>query len=517
MATIRESLTYTPVELQFGTSGLRGLVTDMTDLECYINTLGFLAFTAQTDALKPGSRVFVSADLRDSSSRILRAVNKAIIDSGFQTVYCGRIPTPALASYAMAQKAPSIMVTGSHVPDDRNGIKFCKTGGEVIKEDELVIRQAVTQARTTLYDQPAELFTPEGALTQPPELSKEDPAAQQHFMRRFVTVFGGNTLASKKIVCYDHSSVGRDMLAQLLTDMGATVVSVGRSQTFIPIDTENVTPDDRAYFKVIAKQHPDAFAIVSSDGDSDRPFMIDETGVFHRGDVLGALVADWLDADAAAYPVSASDAVDKHLTSRGVKWQHTRVGSPFVIVAMDEALRAGAKRVVGWEVNGGFLLANDIMVEGKKLPALPTRDAFLPILATLSMASQAKKTVSALFAGLPQRYTQAGLINNFPPETYLAILDAFLPDSPESRVKLGAYFTVDNGFGAITQINGLDGVRIYFDNDEVAHIRLSSNAPQLRMYSIAATQERADQIVELAIAEPDGIFRRIERDILQPS
>lgn len=513
MRTVRQALDYQPVELQFGTSGLRGLVKDMTDLECYLNTLGFLAFVAQTDALKPGSKVYVACDLRQSSERIIKAVNKAITDAGFKTVNCGQIPTPALALYALSQKAPCVMVTGSHVPDDRNGIKFYKTGGEVLKEDELVIRQAVTQARAELYARPAELFTPEGMLTQPANLPKEDRAAAQHFMQRFVTVFAGKSLTGKKVVCYDHSSVGRDMLPQILTDMGATVVNVGRSDTFVPIDTENVTPDDRAYFKVLASEHPDAFAIVSTDGDSDRPFVIDETGVFHRGDVLGALVADWLKADAAAYPVSASDAVDKHLTSRGVKWQHTRIGSPYVIVAMDEALRAGAKRVVGWEVNGGFMLANDITVAGKTLHALPTRDAFLPILVVLSMAAQAKTSISQLFAGLPQRYTQAGLLNNFPPETYRAILDTYLPDSPEVRKKLGVYFGDDHGFGAITQINGLDGVRIYFDNDEVAHIRLSSNAPQLRLYSVASTQERADAIVALAIAEPDGIFRKIQKDI----
>ena len=36
---LKEALTYSPVELAFGTSGLRGLVTDMTDLECYINAV----------------------------------------------------------------------------------------------------------------------------------------------------------------------------------------------------------------------------------------------------------------------------------------------------------------------------------------------------------------------------------------------------------------------------------------------------------------------------------------------
>ena len=35
---------------------------------------------------------------------------------------------------------PSIMVTGSHIPDDRNGIKFNHPKGEILKADELGIK-----------------------------------------------------------------------------------------------------------------------------------------------------------------------------------------------------------------------------------------------------------------------------------------------------------------------------------------------------------------------------------------
>ena len=44
MSNLRDLLTYQPSELKFGTSGLRDLVTEMTDLECYINTFGFIRF-----------------------------------------------------------------------------------------------------------------------------------------------------------------------------------------------------------------------------------------------------------------------------------------------------------------------------------------------------------------------------------------------------------------------------------------------------------------------------------------
>jgi phosphomannomutase len=404
------------------------------------------------------------------------------------------------------------MVTGSHIPDDRNGIKFYKTSGEVLKEDELAINEAVAAARAEIYSKPAADFTPDGMFVQPAHLPVEAPAAAQAYMRRYVDVFDNKTLAGKKIVFYQHSSVSRELLPTLLENLGATVERVGFSDVFVPIDSENVTPDDRAYFKVLAAQHPDSFAIVSADGDADRPFLTDEQGIFHRGDVLGAVVADWLDADFAAFPVSVSDAVDKHLLDRHIKWQHTKIGSPYVIVAMDEALHAGFKRVVGWEVNGGVLLGSSVTMNGKTLEALPTRDAFLPILGALIMAARVG-SVSKLFAGLPQRFTQAGLIDNFPPAVYKAITERYLADTPEIRKELGRYFTPKDGFGVITRINGLDGVRIYFDNGDIAHIRLSSNAPQLRIYSVAETQQRADEIVALAIAEPDGIFRTIEHDI----
>ena len=143
--TTREALKYEPVELAFGTSGLRGLVVDMTDLECYINTAGFLAYLAETEDAT--SVVYIGGDLRDSTPRILGAVMKAVEDAGREYVYCGLLPTPALAFYALQQGAPCIMVTGSHIPSDRNGIKFYKTAGEVLKSDEAGIKDAVAKVR----------------------------------------------------------------------------------------------------------------------------------------------------------------------------------------------------------------------------------------------------------------------------------------------------------------------------------------------------------------------------------
>ena len=515
MQILHDSLTYQPSELKFGTSGLRGLVTEMTDLECYINVAGFLSYLVSIGQLHANDVVYIAGDLRDSTPRITRAVHQAIIDGGYRAVNCGWIPTPAVAFYGLQHQTASVMVTGSHIPADRNGIKFYRTDGEILKADEVGIKEAVASVRSELYGQDLEAsaFDIYGMFKAALELPAVDNGARDLYMQRHTEVFDAQTFAGKQIIFYQHSAVGRDLLVEMLQKLGAEVVAVGRSDVFVPIDSENVTPKDAAYFKQLSEEYPDTFAIVSTDGDSDRPFVIDEHGVFHRGDELGAVVAHWLKADAAAYPVSASDAVDGYLNDNGVEWTHTRIGSPFVIEAMHRAQAEGKQRVVGWEVNGGFLLGADLEVNGKTLAALATRDAILPIIIALRAAVEAGNSVSDVFAVLPQRFTGAGLIDNFPTEISQKIIAAYSKDDDQTHAALGRFFASEHGFGSVEKIDALDGVRIFFASGEIAHLRPSGNAPQLRIYSVADSQARADEIVGLAIAEPDGIFRVIEKSL----
>src|SRR5689334_6513597 len=112
MPSLRESLTYDPIELKFGTSGLRDLVVVMTDLECYLNTAGFLKFLVENGQLEMGQTVLVAGDLRDSTPRIVGAVVQAIRDGGFTPEYHGLVPTPTIAYYGLERDLACIMVTG---------------------------------------------------------------------------------------------------------------------------------------------------------------------------------------------------------------------------------------------------------------------------------------------------------------------------------------------------------------------------------------------------------------------
>ena len=122
--------------LKFGTSGLRGLVSDLTDQSCYLYTTAFLQYLSDQKLIDINNSVAIAGDLRPSTERILTAVAVAISDFRLQVDYCGIIPTQTVSLYGFTRKIPSIMVTGSHIPYDRNGIKFNLPTGEILKKDE---------------------------------------------------------------------------------------------------------------------------------------------------------------------------------------------------------------------------------------------------------------------------------------------------------------------------------------------------------------------------------------------
>jgi len=560
-------LNYAPVPLAFGTSGLRGLVKDITDLEAYINVKAALRYLSSSGDIRAGGTVVIAGDLRPSTDRIMRACAQAIVDSGCQVENAGKISTPALVSRAISTRRAGVMVTGSHIPFDRNGIKINKSVGEVLKSDEPGISREIECVRIEEYSRTATTsgFDASGTLKSSVELPPLDRAAEETYIRRYLNSFNSGGLSGLRVLVYQHSAVGRDILARILRELGAEVVAAGRSETFIPIDTENITDEQLnrlEEFAVAAEAGGKPLhAIVSTDGDSDRPLV---TAVlpaaevkpggrrvrFLPGDLLGLVVAEYLGADAVAVPISANDAVERCLRECKVLLEKTKIGSPYVISALDELRRDGRyTRIVGWEANGGFLTGSDIALSGAKLAALPTRDSTLPILANLFAAASRGITLSALWDRLPARFGRAGLIDNFPVAVSQAILANLIPagdaievefdgtsqvsdrsradatpmplaagpaeDWRQRKATLSRFFTPALGFSDIVRINVLDGVRINFNNGDVAHIRPSGNAPQLRIYANGDSQARADAIVEIALREPDGILRQLERAFTQ--
>lgn len=449
--------------IKFGTSGARGLISDMTDSVCYAFVLAFLQ-----SAAGKGKTTVLGHDLRPSSPRIARACFAAVVFSGRRFIYTGKLPTPAIAFYAAKIYAPALVITGSHIPFDRNGIKFYKVDGEISKADE----QAMLQTDIEL---------PENV--DPVQMPEIDDRAYKLYVERYLGFFGKGVLRRMKVGIYEHSSVARDVLKDILEGLGVQVISLGRTDTFVPIDTEAVRPEDVIQARDWAEKH--AFdAIVSTDGDGDRPLIGDENGEWLRGDVVGMLCARYLHANVVVTPVSCNTAVE--LCGEFDQVLRTRIGSPYVIEGMKQVADLGV--IVGYEANGGFLLGCGVVRNGRKLEALPTRDAVLPIVALLCMAHEQDCKVSELTESLPQRYTASDRLQNFETERSHSII-ARLRSAPVEIPMLmapdpGRHVTIDN----------TDGLRVTFANGDIVHLRPSGNAPELRCYTESNTPERAQKL-----------------------
>ena len=195
---------------------------------------------------------------------------------------------------------------------------------------------------------------------------------------------------------------------------------------FVPVDTEAHRPEDKAFLaEAAAGGRFDA--LVSTDGDADRPLIADGGGGILRGDVVGLLAASYLQLDTVVTPVTSGSALETSGLFAHVR--RTRVGSPFVIEGMVEAARAGGHGIAGFEANGGFLLGSDITLDGRPLAALPTRDAVLPILCVLAAARRVAQPLARLVAGLNVGATAAHRLPDVPKVRSQAFLAQLAQDA----------------------------------------------------------------------------------------
>ena len=483
-------------QLKFGTSGLRGLVSDLTDDIIMRYAHAFLRHLEKIGKISKEASVIVGYDLRSSSPHIKNVVIKTIEDRGYSVINAGEVPTPALALYSLSHRYPAIMVTGSHIPDDRNGLKFYRPDGEITKQDERSIVNELDKTAKGDKGGLSENDTPYH-LAENYQSPPVVPDVLELYRKRCLSILPKSALQDMKIGVYQHSSIVRDFLVEVLSALGAKTVAIGRADHFVPVDTEALRDFDRKLALDVVRQYG-LDALVSTDGDADRPLIAGSDGIFLKGDVVGMLTAKYLFADAVVTPVTSTSAVETSHFFEHV--YRTSVGSPYVIAGMKQALSDGYHTIVGFEANGGVLLGSDISSETCELKKLATRDAMLPILALLGFAQLRGSSVQALQGSLPRRFTASNRLSNIDTEKAKQVLHDL-----EDAATCVHFF---HPLGTIKHWDVIDGLRVIMDNGDIVHFRLSGNAPELRCYSEAASQEQADKLLEWGL---ENIARTLEK------
>ncbi|HEV7305052.1 phosphomannomutase [Ensifer sp.] len=466
------------MQLKFGTSGLRGLSEELKGEPSARYATAFARHLLTSGVSKPGDAILIARDFRPSSPEIAAVCAAALAREGLRVLDCGTVPTPALALYGLANGAAGLMITGSHIPADRNGIKFYRPDGEIDKADETAISRMAGELAGTI--------TPVAGAGIGEDHSAE---AAGLFLERNRQLLPAGSLSGLKIGVYQHSTVARDLLVEILTLFGADVVALGRSEHFIPVDTEAVSSETIEKLQAWAREHR-LDAIVSADGDGDRPLVADENGLPLRGDLLGLIACRFLGATLAVTPVTSNSGLER---SKGLSILRTQVGSPFVIAGMQQALAEGARKVAGFEANGGTLTASPFVVNGRELTALPTRDSFLPVVAVLAAAVEARLPLSVLSASYHLPVALSDRLENFAIETSSGLMGHLRG----GQANLATFLAP---IGRPQAVSDIDGLRVTLDGGRIIHFRPSGNAPEMRCYVEAETLEAAEVLLAAGLS-----------------
>ena len=203
------------------------------------------------------------------------------------------------------------------------------------------------------------------------------------------------------------------------------------------------------------------------------------------GDVLGQITTRLMGAEVAVTPVSSNTGIE----ASNLRVIRTRIGSPFVIAGMEQAQSLDPDAsVVGYEANGGFLLGFKAWGPAGPLPALMTRDSHLPIIAPLVAAGAGP--LSTRVAAEPARFTAADRLQEVSTESSAALV-ATLRDDAAAQ----AAFLKDFGEEMLASTDITDGLRLTLRSGRIIHLRPSGNAPELRFYAEAESQEAADALL----------------------
>ncbi|MBR9704913.1 hypothetical protein GOV12_05865 [Candidatus Pacearchaeota archaeon] len=584
--------------LRFGTSGLRDIDDNLTDMQVYLTTKGFLNYlfsiSKHDGGIKKGEKIAIAGDLRPTTNRILVAVSFAILDSGCNVDYCGKISTPALILWGFNKKIPSIMVTASHNPIGQNGLKFSNGISELLRHEESIISREINQLREFEYHKSWDdsIFDKIGFFkkdyltnTNDEILNKAkiiindnniNKIAKENYINRYKKIFN-NTINNQKIVFYEQTSVARDIIPQILEEMGIEVIKeerIDEKNEFISVDTENLKKSIIEKMANLGLKN-NTNVVITTDGDGDRPVVIiikknkekNPNYYFIKGDRLNVLASIFLKPDHVSIAASVTHKHVEILKKHRINVRITKLGSSNLLDSMNRfSKNEKDKSTYGFEFSGGAILGSDKKVfNGDCIKKLPTRDSILPIVCVFALAKSRgldiEDLISEIFSGDFEFQNHTGLIENLPGisvtkgcEKYTneigkELIENFSPKKKEifdviyNEDKILPYNDneelielneeninhlidiketilnyvkkiINDPFVKITKINYLEGLRIHLSNDEFIYIRSSGNACQFRIYAEAKTENRAVEIVNNAIYPESGTFVDLINDFI---
>ena len=432
----------------FGTTGIRGLANEFLTPEFSSKIAG--AFGTYIGG--KGKKVLVAMDTRTSSDMIKNSAVSGLLSVGCD-VYDSKIaPTPAVQySTRNSDFDAGIMITGSHIPPERNGLKFFVSDG--------------TEVYGPIEDEIEKIYF-------------EDKIKRVSW-KNIGKIYNFDCVAPYKKMLLDAGIKNKNKNFKIILDPGhgaqCGIVSFILSKLNYDFTTINAQPDgffpgrhsepDEKNLKNLIEMVKTTGADIGIgiDGDGDRTIFIDDSGNFIMGDITGCIIADDLmhTGDKVVTPVSTSSLIDWVCEKNNGSVIKTKVGAADVVA---EVLKNNA--IFAFEENGGNIFSNINLC----------RDGGLTAVYMLNILAKRKKKLSEIVSKFPKYYQIKDKIKC------------------EDELKLKLTEKVKEIYSD-KKVVDIDGVKILF-SDGWMLLRPSGTEPIFRIFVEAKTEERAKKLMK---------------------
>jgi len=431
----------------FGTSGIRGDAKKLfTPQFCFDLGRTFSQFLTKHKLHGP---VAVGMDPRGSSPKIKKYFISGLVFEGREVLDEGGTPVPSMCYLLQLSNylAGSAMITGSHIKDYLNGIKFFANKEEILKAQEKEINEIYYKLANKKR---ARVFTK--------NIQNENRASEEY--KLMLLGLAKTPYPKWKIVTDPGNGAQSDIMPLVLRSLGADIIEINSTiqGNFFARDTEN--EPDFALLKDTVKKTKADFGI-AWDGDGDRCIFIGKEGRFIPGDYTASIVARESNSKSIVTTIAASQVVD-YLGKNVIR---TKVGSPYVIEAMKKT-----NSKFGFEPNGGGI-SSEIMY---------TRDGGSTTIKFLNILKDSRKSFEGLIAELPKFYLSKAKVD-YP----WSLQETILSSAKEN-------------FKGI-KIDETDGLKIWIDKTTWILFRSSQNAPEFRVFAESLSKTSSEKLLSEGI------------------
>lgn len=407
--------------------------------------------------------VVVGRDARISGPMIHNLVVNTLIGLGIDVIDLGLSTTPTVEVAVPLEKAEGgIILTASHNPKQWNALKLLNEKGEFLNGEEGLKILEIAEAEAFDFSDVDSI----GAIM------INDAYMDIHIdeVLNLPLVDVDAVKAAKfKVVVDGVNSSGGIIIPRLLELMGVEVVELYcEPNGHFPHNPEPLKEHLTAISELVVKEKAHLGIVV--DPDVDRLAFICEDGEMFGEEYTLVACADYVLSKTPGNTVSnmsSSRALRDVTSAHNGSYEASAVGEVNVVELMKKN-----NAVIGGEGNGGIIY-----------PELHYgRDSLVGVALFLTHLANKKMTVSALRASYPEYYMSKNKIELTPQIDVDAILVAMTEK----------YKNED--------ITTIDGVKIDFAENWV-HLRKSNTEPIIRIYTEAASQEKADTLALRIIDE----------------